>query len=50
MEWEVEVLDELGGVQKVGVLVELREVGGEGVSVWDRASSWEWACLKVFTV
>lgn len=49
MEWEVEVLDQEGDIKRVGVLVELREGGGEGISVWDRAGTWEWACLKLFT-
>lgn len=48
MEWEVDVLDLQGGTVRVGVLVELREGGGEGMSVWDRAPGWQWACLKVF--
>lgn len=50
MEWEVEVLDTAGQVVKLGILVELREGGGEGMDVWDRAQQWEWACLKVFKV
>jgi hypothetical protein len=48
MEWEVEVLDQEGQVCSLGVMVELREGGGEGMDVWDRAPQWEWACLKVF--
>lgn len=48
MEWQVDVLDENGSSKKVGVLVELREGGGEGMTVWDQAGGWVWACLKVF--
>ena len=50
LQWTVDIVDLEGRERRVGVLVELKEAGGEGMTVWDRASSWEWACLKVFSV
>ena len=49
MEWTTTILDSDGVERKVGILVELKEGKGEGMTVWDRASGWEWACLKVFS-